>query len=92
MSVTILEAMAAALPVVATRAGGNPELVLDGVAGILVPVRSADGMAQALGRLRESPAERQSMGAAGRERLVGQFGLERMVDDYFRAYGLPGRA
>jgi glycosyltransferase involved in cell wall biosynthesis len=90
MSVTILEAMAAGLPVVATRAGGNPELVDDGVTGLLVQVRSAADLAHGLRRLLASPADRAAMGAGGRAKLVAEFSLDRMVQQYFRAYGMTG--
>jgi glycosyltransferase involved in cell wall biosynthesis len=86
VSLTILEAMAAALPVVATRVGGTPEVVVDGETGVLVPARSADVLAQALARLAGSPARRAEMGEAGRRRLEDQFTLERMVSEYVHTY------
>jgi glycosyltransferase involved in cell wall biosynthesis len=90
VSLTILEAMAAALPVVATRVGGNPEVVVDGETGVLIPV-DARGLAAAISRLAENYADRQVMGAAGRRRAERDFTIQRMVSDYALAYqGLPG--
>jgi glycosyltransferase involved in cell wall biosynthesis len=76
----ILEAMAAGLPVVATRVGGTPELVLDGATGILVPPRSPTDLAAAVSRLLADPSLADQMGAAGRERAVREFPLARMVE------------
>jgi glycosyltransferase involved in cell wall biosynthesis len=89
VSLTILEAMAAALPVVATRNGGNPEVVVDGETGFLVP-DGAPGVADAISRLAADPARRRTMGDAGRRRLEQHFSLARMVEEYAAAYrGLP---
>jgi glycosyltransferase involved in cell wall biosynthesis len=89
VSLTILEAMAAELPVVATRKGGNPEVVVDGETGFLVgdgPARVAD----AIQHLAADPLRRSAMGNAGRRRLEHHFSLSRMVEQYAAAYrGLP---
>jgi glycosyltransferase involved in cell wall biosynthesis len=61
----VAEAMASGLPVVATEVGGIREMVVDGHSGLLVPVRSAGRLAEALGRLAVRPEERRAMGDAG---------------------------
>jgi glycosyltransferase involved in cell wall biosynthesis len=76
---TILEAMAAGKPVVATDAGGIPEAVGDGVTGIIVPVGNAGKMADALLALLRDPGRAEAMGRAGRERAVERFSLAAMV-------------
>ncbi len=76
----ILEAMAAGLPVVATRVGGTPELVVDGVTGILVPPRSPADLAAAVCRLLADPGLARRLGSAGKERAVGEFPIGRMVE------------
>jgi glycosyltransferase involved in cell wall biosynthesis len=86
VSLTILEAMAAALPVVATRVGGTPEVVVDGETGRLVDARSVDDMAAAILELTAAPARGRVMGAAGRARVERAFTIDRMVDDYAREY------
>ena len=62
ISLTVLEAMAATLPVVATYVGGNPEVVVDGETGLLVPGRSPRHLAFAMARLLRDPKLRQTMG------------------------------
>jgi glycosyltransferase involved in cell wall biosynthesis len=66
----LLEAMAAGLPVVATRTGGVPELVRDGEDGLLVPARSPDALAAALQRLARDPSRAEALGAAARRRAA----------------------
>jgi len=68
-----LEAMAAGLPVVATRVGGLTELVEDGTTGWLVPAGDANAMAAAVTRLLTNPAEAAAMGTAARERVHENF-------------------
>ena len=75
----VLEAMARARPVVATRVGGVPEAVEDGVTGILVPPRDAGAMAGALLRLLRDPRLAAEMGARGMERVRRDFTVDRMV-------------
>jgi glycosyltransferase involved in cell wall biosynthesis len=86
ISNTILEAMACGLPVVATRVGGNPELVEDGVSGRLVPPVNAEAMAVALYRYFDDPALARSHGQAGRHAVLQRFSLDRMVADYRSLY------
>jgi glycosyltransferase involved in cell wall biosynthesis len=86
ISLTILEAMASSLPVIATRVGGTPEVVVDEESGLLVPARSADVLAKAIDRLAASPADRFDFGAAGRLRVERRFSLDRMVGDYLNIY------
>lgn len=83
---TILEAMAVGLPVVATRVGGNPELVDDGTTGQLVPVRDAGALAQAIGRYASDERLRRDHGAAGRKRVLEEFTLQGMAERYTQLY------
>lgn len=73
----VLEAMAAGVPVVATNVAGNVEAVDDGVTGFLVPPRDEHALARAICELLENPALAARFGAAGRERVVRHFPLER---------------
>jgi glycosyltransferase involved in cell wall biosynthesis len=72
----VIEAMAAARPVVATAAGGIPEIVLPGVTGLLVPVAQVAELAAAIGQLLADPLLAQAMGAAGRQRAMAHFSLD----------------
>ncbi len=87
----VLEAMATALPVVATRIGGMPGLVDDHRTGILVPPGDAPALAQAILTLLEAPALAAEMGARGRARALAEFGTARMIERidtfYCRALG-----
>jgi len=86
VSNTILEAMATGLPVLATRVGGNPELVEDGVTGILVPPADSGALAEAmLVYLRDAGVARKQ-GRLGRERAEQTFSLESMVSNYDALY------
>jgi glycosyltransferase involved in cell wall biosynthesis len=78
----VLEAMAAGLPVVASRVGGVPELVEPGVTGWLVPPGDAPALAAALGQALADPEARQAMGRTARQRAVGDFSLETMAQQY----------
>jgi len=86
ISNTILEAMAAGLPVVATRRGGNPELVLDGECGYLFTPGRSDEVAGLLERYARDPAMRRAHGEAARRRVVGRFGIQQMVERYEDVY------
>lgn len=78
----LLEAMALGKPIVATRVGGNAEIVVDGETGLLVPPGDVDRFAAALVGLARDPAAREALGAAARARHEELFSLERMVNDY----------
>ena len=84
--ITALEAMAAGLPVVATAAGGLPELVEHGRTGWLVPPRDPVALADRLRALLLHPDQRHSMGSAGRARAREMFSLDRMVRDISSIY------
>jgi glycosyltransferase involved in cell wall biosynthesis len=84
--VVLMEAMAFELPAVATRITGVPELIEDGRSGLLVTPARADELADALERLANSPELRQSIGAAARERVVGEFNIQRSADQLVRLY------
>jgi glycosyltransferase involved in cell wall biosynthesis len=86
LSFAVLEAMALALPVVATAAGGLPEAVLDGETGLLVPPGDSAAMGQALASLAADPALRRRMGEAGRRRVEREFTESRMLDEYEEAF------
>ena len=83
----VVEAMAAGLPVVATRVGGLLEIV-DDQTGVLVPSDDVDAMAGALLRLAREPATRAAMGRSGRERVERLFTIEKQAEGVRRAYGL----
>jgi type III pantothenate kinase len=77
---TIREAMALGRPVVASAAGGNPELVDDEVSGLLVPPRNVAAAAGAVRRLLSDPALAARLSAAGRDRVVEGFSTEVRLD------------
>jgi glycosyltransferase involved in cell wall biosynthesis len=86
LPLAILEAMAAGLPVIGTRAGGIPELVVDGETGLLVAPERPDQLAAALDSLAANPERRAEMGSRGRERVQEHFSADaiarRTVDLY----------
>ncbi len=86
ISNTVLEAMATGLPVIATRVGGNPELVEHGVSGLLVPVGDAEALAQAVRELVDDPARCEQMGRAAVRRIQRDFAWERTVESYLDVY------
>lgn len=81
-----LEAMAVGLPVVATRAGGISEVVVDGATGRLAEVGDVEGLAARIGALVENPLVARRLGEAGRRRAIRNFGLDRIVPMYERVY------
>ncbi len=86
LSITTIEAMAAGLPVVASRVGGLPELVRQGETGFLVEPRDPRGLADALLRLLADREARRQLGHNGRLLATQQFSSESMVDQTCRVY------
>ena len=83
---TVEEAMALGIPVVATRVGGVPEIVADGVTGFLVPPRDPQAIVAATEPLLEDDALRRRLGEAGRARAVAEFNLDRCADIHVEAF------
>ena len=79
--VTIIEALAAGRPVVATRVGGVPDVVEEGETGFLVRPRDTHALAERLEILARDPERRATMGATGRERTLTRYSVERLVND-----------
>jgi glycosyltransferase involved in cell wall biosynthesis/CelD/BcsL family acetyltransferase involved in cellulose biosynthesis len=86
LSNALLESLAAGVPVVATRVGGNPEIVQDSVTGLLVPPRDARTLAAAIVALLSDPDRAARMGAAGRRSVETRFSLQAMVRATERFY------
>ena len=83
---SIMEAMAAGLPVVGTDVPGIRDLVVDGVTGILVPARDPERLASALETLARNHEQRRHLGAMARKRAAEFFSFEKMVERHARAY------
>jgi len=94
LSQTLLEAMALGKPVIASRAGGNPDLITDGVDGLMVPARDPAAWAGAIEVLLAQPALARRLAGAGRRRSREGFPLEQTVAQtralYHDVLGLPG--
>lgn len=82
----VLEGMAAGLPMIVTNVGGNPEAVLDGETGLVVPPRDPGAIAQAILRLAADPALRTRLGEEGRARVEQKFSLRQCVDAHAALY------
>ena len=80
------EAMGCEVPVVASDAGGLPEVVEHGVTGLVVPRGDTAALAEAIGSLLADPARRRRMGAAGRERALRLFDWDRTAEQFERLY------
>lgn len=87
----LLEGMALRKPLVASRGGAVPEIVVDGETGLLFEPGDADDLARALGELAGDPGRRGRMGEAGYRRLVDEFGLDRNVERTQNLYRSLGR-
>lgn len=86
ISNTVLEAMACGLPVVATRVGGNPELVQHGVTGTLVPVGDAEALAGAILELLDDSQQRERFGMTAQQRIQREFDWNTTVEAYLSVY------
>jgi len=91
--IALVEAMAAGLPVVATRFSGIPEVVEDGVTGLLVPPGDSQSLANAIVTLLKDRTKARRMGLAGRKRAEQLFSVDRMVrrvEQYYLQFGVKG--
>ena len=86
MPLVPMEAMALGKPVVATRVGGTPEVVLDGETGLLVPPGDGAALALAIDTLLRDDEARRRMGSAGRERADRHFSTETLVARYVELF------
>ncbi|HEY8776065.1 MAG TPA: glycosyltransferase family 4 protein [Gaiellaceae bacterium] len=84
--VSVIEALAAQVPVVATRVGGVPDVVEDGEDGFLVETGATHDLADRLARLARDPELRARMGKHGRERVLPRYAVERLVEDVDELY------
>jgi spore coat protein SA len=82
----VLEAMAAGACVIATRVGGIPEIVDDGVTGVLVGADDAGALARAASGLLAEPARRAAIGAAARDKIIAGYTWDRLVDELERVF------
>lgn len=87
----LMEAQSQALPCVATNVSAIPELIEDGVTGLLTEPGNSVALAQAISHLLASPAERQRLGRAGYERLLAHFSQEACIAPLKERFGLPPR-
>lgn len=86
ISLTLLEAMASELPIVATNVGGNPEVVIEGETGYLVPPQNSEEIATKLLCLINDGDLRRQMGVRGRERVISHFSIEETAKKYADLY------
>jgi len=84
--VSVIEALAAERPVVATRVGGVPDVVRDGEDGFLVEAGATDDLAERLSRLARDPELRARMGKHGRDRVLPRYAVERLIADVDELY------
>jgi glycosyltransferase involved in cell wall biosynthesis len=84
--VSAIEALAAGRPVVATRVGGVPDVVVDGEDGYHVEPGDIDSLAERLHALAGDPERRRTMGEHGRARVLSRYAVSRLIDDVDRLY------
>lgn len=86
LGIALLQASAAGVPIVTSRAGGLPEAVADGVTGLLTPPGDVAALGSALRRLLADPALRRQLGDAGRARILAEFSIDAMVAGNLAVY------
>ena len=86
LGIILLQASAAGVPIVATRAGGIPEAVADGETGLLVPPEDPAALAEALASLLSHPQRARAMGSAGRRRVLEEFSVDKMIGGNLAVY------
>lgn len=85
--VSLLEAMARGLPIVATRAGGIPEVIRDGVDGLLCPIEDPEALARAIATMIENEDLRHDCAVSARRRVVERYGVDQAASRWERLYG-----
>ncbi len=92
-SMTLLEAMSLGLPIVATKAGGTPEIVDNGVTGVLAPIGDCNAFASGIEAFLTSPDQLRAQGETGREKFSKYYSVESMAGQYLACYDrILGRA
>jgi len=86
LSIALLEAMAAGLPVVASRVSGTNEVMVDGVTGLLVPAKNSEALAAAICELIEDPQRAAEMGRVGKRRVMSDFSAEKQALEHIQLY------
>ena len=86
LPLSVLEAMAHGIPIVASNVGGIPEIIEHGTHGLLVPPANPMALAAAIRRLVEDPALRRDLGETARARASGEFSLSTTIRNYDRLY------
>jgi glycosyltransferase involved in cell wall biosynthesis len=86
LGIILLQASASRVPIVASRAGGIPEAVVDGETGILVEPGNPEQLAEAVSNLLADPGRRRELGRAGRQRVEAEFSVEKMVGGSMEVY------
>ena len=84
--IVVIEAMSMRLPVVVSRVGGLPEIVRDGIDGFLVEPGDVDGFVDKVSYLLEHPSEAAQMGKNGRQRVIENFSIRKIVREYEELY------
>lgn len=88
LSIALSEAMSAGIPVIASNVGGNPEIIVDGETGYLVPSRDAKALAVRILDLMADPSRQKSFGHRGRERVAKKFSTACMLEQYQALYDI----
>lgn len=91
MPLTLIEAMSAGLPVIATNAGGTVEVVRDGVDGLITPTEDVTALARAIHRLAGSSRERERLATSARERAIAAFDRKHMASRVAEVYRAAAR-
>ncbi len=86
LSNTLLEAMSCGVPVIASKVGGNPEIIIPNVSGFLYPSDDIEALAEILNNLCHSPSDIKKLAALSREHIVNNYSLRSMVNNYENAY------
>jgi glycosyltransferase involved in cell wall biosynthesis len=86
LSLSVLEAMAAGKPVIATDVGGTSEVIIDNVSGILIPPGSYQALTNAITDLLNQPDKRVRLAQAGQNLVIEDFNVQRMINAYFELY------